>query len=126
MDTFFVKVDLGSLNVKQLNLSRSKVVIAEVGFGNIFLDFSNKPDHAPSVKGSVGAGNMIILLPEETVPVMVKINESWLCSVKLSKNLRRISANTYANAAYSSNPKNALTFDLDVSMGKIIFKEKTN
>lgn len=126
MDTFYVKVDLGSLNVKQLNLSRSKVVIAEVGFGNIFLDFSNKPDHAPSVKGSVGAGNMIILLPEETVPVMVKINESWLCSVKLSKNLRRISANTYANAAYSSNPKNALTFDLDVSMGKIIFKEKTN
>ncbi len=126
MDTFYVKVDLGSLNVKQLNLSRSKVVIAEVGFGNIFLDFSNKPDHAPSVKGSVGAGNMIILLPEETVPVMVKINESWLCSVKLSKNLRRINANTYANAAYSSNPKNALTFDLDVSMGKIIFKEKTN
>ena len=126
MDTFYVKVDLGSLNVKQLNLSRSKVVIAEVGFGNIFLDFSNKPGHAPSVKGSVGAGNMIILLPEETVPVMVKINESWLCSVKLSKNLRRISANTYANAAYSSNPRNALTFDLDVSMGKIIFKEKTN
>lgn len=126
MDTFYVKVDLGSLNVKQLNLSRSKVVIAEVGFGNIFLDFSNKPDHAPSVKGSVGAGNMIILLPEETVPVMVKINESWLCSVKLSKNLKRISENTYANAAYSSNPKNALTFDLDVSMGKIIFKEKTH
>ncbi|MEJ0054893.1 MAG: hypothetical protein WDN75_04140 [Bacteroidota bacterium] len=43
MDTFFVKVDLGSLNVKQMNLSRSKVVMAEVGFGNIFLDFSNKP-----------------------------------------------------------------------------------
>lgn len=126
MDTFYVKVDLGSLNVKQLNLSRSKVVIAEVGFGNIFLDFSNKPDQAPSVKGSVGAGNMIILLPEESVPVMVKINESWLCSVKLSKNLKRISENTYANAAYSSNPKNALTFDLDVSMGKIIFKEKTH
>src|SRR5258706_5876004 len=39
MDTFYVKVDLGSLNVKQINLSRSKVVIAEVGFGNIFLDF---------------------------------------------------------------------------------------
>lgn len=126
MDTFYVKVDLGSLNVKQLNLSRSKVVIAEVGFGNIFLDFSDKPDQMPAVKGSVGAGNMVILLPEETVPVMVKINESWLCSVKLSKNLKRISENTYANAAYSINHKNALTFDLDVSMGKIIFKEKTN
>ncbi len=126
MDTFFVKVDLGSLSVKQLNLSRSKVVMAEVGFGNIYLDFSNKPVIMPVVKGSVGAGNMIILLPEETVPVMVTINESWLCSVNLSKHLKRIGESTYANAAYGRNPKNALIFDLDVSMGKILFKEKTN
>jgi hypothetical protein len=126
MDTFFVKVDLGSLTVKQLNLSRSKVVIAEVGFGNIFLDFSNKPEVMPTVKGSVGAGNMIIILPEESIAVMVKINDSWLCSVNLSKNLKRIHENMYANAAYTRNPKNALTFDLDVSMGKIVFREKPN
>lgn len=126
MDTFFVKVDLGSLNVRHLNLSRSRVVIAEVGFGNIFLDFSNRPETMPTVQGSVGAGNMIIVLPEESVPVMVKINESWLCSVNLSKNLKRIGVNAYGNLAYSRNPKNALTFDLDVSMGKIIFKEKAN
>ena len=73
MDTFYVKVDLGSLNVKQINLSRSKVVIAEVGFGNIFLDFSNKPEVPPVVKGSVGAGNMMILLPDESVPAMFDI-----------------------------------------------------
>jgi hypothetical protein len=126
MDTFYVKVDLGSLNVKQINLSRSRVVIAEVGFGNIYLDFSNTPSIVPVVKGSVGAGNMIIQLPDESIPVMVKINESWLCSINLSKNLRKISEHTYANAAYSQNPKDALTFDLDVSMGKIIFKEKAN
>ena len=28
------------------------------------------------------------------------------------------------NAAFAKNPKNALTFDLDVSMGKIIFRDK--
>ncbi|MEJ0054892.1 MAG: hypothetical protein WDN75_04135 [Bacteroidota bacterium] len=78
----------------------------------------------PSVIGSVGAGNMVIMLPEETVPVMVRISESWLCSVNLCKDLKKVSENKYANAAYSKNPKNALTFDLDVSMGKIIFKEK--
>lgn len=126
MDTFSVKVDLGSLNVKQLNLSRSKVVVAEVGFGNIYLDFSNKPAIMPSVTGSVGAGNMVILLPEETVPVIVTINESWLCSVNLSRSLKRIGEHSFANAAYGRNPKNALTFDLDVSMGKIIFKERNN
>ncbi|MBY0436441.1 MAG: hypothetical protein K2U26_20290 [Cyclobacteriaceae bacterium] len=126
MDTFYVKVDLGSLNIKQLNLSRSRVVVADVGFGNVFLDFSNKPEIMPSVKGSVGAGNLVILLPEETVPVMVHVNDSWLCTVNLCKSLKRTSENTYSNAAYAKDSRNALTFDLDVSMGKIIFKEKAN
>ena len=126
MDTFFVKVDLGSLTVKQLNLSHSKVVVAEVGFGNIYLDFSNKPVVVPSVKGSVGAGNMIIILPDESVPVIVRINESWLCSIKLSRSLKKTDENTYTNAAYDNNSKNALTFDLDVSMGKIVFKDKVH
>lgn len=126
MDTFSVKVDLGSLNVKQLNLSNARIVMAEVGFGNIFLDFSNKPSQTTAVSGSVGAGNMVILLPEESVPVMVTINESWLCSVSLPRNLRRTGEHSYVNTAYGKNSKNALTFDLDVSMGKIVFKEKTN
>ena len=127
MDTFFVKVDLGSLSARQLNLARSGVVIADVGFGNVLLDFSDKPLVSNKIKGSVGAGNMVILLPSDDVPVLVKISESWLCSINLCKSLRRIGENTYANEAFSAkNSKNALTFDLDVSLGKIIFKEKTH
>lgn len=125
MDTFFVKVDLGSLHVEQINLSRSKVVVAKVTFGNMLLDFSDKPSIAPDVKGSVGAGNMIIILPDDSVPVKVTINDSWLCSTKLSRSLKKTGEYTYANAAYSKNSRNAITFDLDVSMGKIIFKEKS-
>lgn len=127
MDTFFVKVDLGSLNVKQLNLSRAHVMIADVGFGNVMLDFSDKPLVSNRVKGSVGAGSMVILLPSDEVPVLVKISDSWLCSVNLCKSLKRIGTDTYANAAFSNkNSKDALIFDLDVSLGKIIFKEKAN
>ena len=124
MDTFYVKFDLGSLHAKQISLCRAKVVTAEVGFGNIFLDFSHTPYVFPIVRGSVGAGNMMILLPEESVPVVVKVNDSWLCSIKLSKSLKKTSENTYANAAYANDPKKALSFNLDVSMGKIIFREK--
>ena len=126
MDTFFVKVDLGTLHVNQVNLSRSRVVIAEVSFGNMLLDFSNTPIVAPNVRGSVGAGNMIIVLPDDSVPVKVTVNESWLCTMKLSRSLRKTGEFTYTNAAYSKNSKHALTFDLDVSMGKIIFKEKSH
>lgn len=126
MDTFFVKVDLGNLQVNHINLSRSKYVVAEVSFGNMLLDFSNPPTVVPAVRGSVGAGNMIIILPDESVPVKVTINDSWLCSMKLSRSLKKTRDNTYVNAAYARNPKDALTFDLDVSMGKIIFKEHSH
>jgi hypothetical protein len=79
----------------------------------------------PAVRGSVGAGNMIIMLPDDAVPVRVNVNESWLCSMKLSRGLKKTGEYTYTNAAYAKNSRNALTFDLDVSMGKIVFKEKS-
>lgn len=121
MDTFYVKVDLGSVNVKNLNLSRTRYMLADVGFGNMQIDFSDSPLVSNTIKGSVGAGNLTILLPADEPPVMVKIHESWLCSVKLPKSLKKINDTTYANAAYAKDPGHALTFDLDVSMGSIVF-----
>jgi hypothetical protein len=126
MDTFAVKVDMGSLNARHLNLARSKVVLAEVGFGNMFLDFSNKPTTSNHIIGSVGAGNLTIQLPSEDVPVLVTINESWLCSINLSRNLKKTGPGKFANAAYSRDSRNALVFDLDVSMGKISFLQSGN
>lgn len=124
MDTFLIKVDMGSLHAKQLNLARSKVVVADVGFGNMLLDFSNKPLVNNHIIGSVGAGNLIIQLPDPEVPVVVTINDSWLCSLSLSTSLKKIGQNKFANAAYTADSKNAMVFDLDVSMGKIVFREK--
>jgi hypothetical protein len=123
MDTFSVKVDLGSLTVKNLNLSRTKYMFADVGFGNMMLDFSNTPLVTNRIKGSVGAGNLVIILPSAQTPVLVKITDSWLCSVKVPHSLKRISENTFATASYTKDAKNALLFELDVSMGSIIFKE---
>jgi hypothetical protein len=124
MDTFFVKVDLGSVNAKNLSMARTKYVVANIGFGNLMLDLSTAPIISNHIIGSVGAGNLVILLPSDETPVLVKIKDSWLCSVRMTNTLKKISANTFANAAYTKDAKNALTFDLDVSMGNIIFKEK--
>lgn len=122
MDTFFVKVDVGSVDVRQVNLCRSKVVVADVGFGNMQLDFSDRPAGGNRIFGSVGAGNLDIKLPPADVPVLVRIKESWLCSISLSKALQPVGNHAYANAAYSKNPKEALVFDLDVSLGNIRFR----
>jgi hypothetical protein len=123
MDTFSVKVDLGSLTVKNLNFSRTKYMVADVGFGNMMLDFSNTPAVSNKIKGSVGAGNLVIILPSEQTPVMVKIKDSWLCSVQVPASLKKINETTFANAAYKADAKNSLVFDLDVSMGSITFKD---
>lgn len=123
MDSLYVKADFGSINVKNINLSRSRHLVADVGFGNMSLDFSGQTQVSNHVKGSVGAGNLVIVLPDQNVPVLVKVRDSWLCSVTMVKSLKKIGSNTYANAAYSNNSRNAISFDLDVSMGKIVFKE---
>lgn len=124
MDTFMVKVELGSVTAKDINLAKTKYLFADVGFGNVLLDFSSTPmTVANTVKGSVGAGNLVIMLPSDQTPVLVKIKDSWLCSVKMGRSLKKIGENTFANAAYTANAPNVLTFDLDVSMGNIIFKD---
>jgi hypothetical protein len=123
MDTFSVKVDLGSLTVNNLNLSRAKYMVADVGFGNMMLDFSNTPAISNKIRGSVGAGNLVIILPSSETPVMVKVKDSWLCSVNVPSSLKKINETTYTNAAYKKDAKNALVFDLDVSMGSISFKD---
>jgi hypothetical protein len=124
MDTFFVKVDVGSLTAKNLSLAKTKYLVADVGFGNVMLDLSTTPLIGNHIKGSVGAGNLVIMLPSDATPVIVRIKDSWLCSVKMSRSLKKIGENTFANAAYSKNTKDALVFDLDVSLGNIIFKDK--
>lgn len=124
MDTLSVKVDLGSLNVQNLNLSRARYTSADVGFGNMTLDFSSSPPLVTNrIVGSVGAGNLTIILPASQTPVLVTINDSWLCSVKIPAGMKKLRANTFANGAYTESAKNALIFNLDVSMGNIIFKE---
>lgn len=124
MDTFYVKVDLGSVNVEKLNHSKARHVIADIGFGNLMLDFTDKTEVSSTIKGSVGAGNLMIFLPKEGTPVKVKIKESWLCKVKLSNSFTKLSGNTYVNKEYTEDAKNILNFNLDVSMGSIVFKER--
>lgn len=128
MDTFYIKVDLGSVNARNLNLAKTSHVIADVGFGNVLLDLSEKPATTNTIRGSVAAGNLTILLPDDSTPVRVKIKDSWLCSVRMVRSLKKTDEGTFANDSYTNtkNAPNALLFDLDVSMGNIIFKEKNN
>jgi hypothetical protein len=120
MDTFQVKVDLGSLIVDDVNNARAKFFIAEVGFGKLFLDFSKSPATNYEVHGIVGAGTMDILMPDENIPVKLHINDSWLSTVVIPRQYREIDENIFVNAAFLKSSSAPLIFNFDVAMGNIV------
>ena len=124
MEEMEVKVDLGNLNVRQLYKSKAKTVTAEVGFGNMLLDFTEAPEFASHVKASVGAGNLEILIPRYDCPIIIKVKSSMLCDVKLTKSFREIKEDVFVNESYDEDADNLLRFEVDVAMGNIVFREK--
>ncbi len=124
MDTFNVKVDLGNVEVRRLYMSHAKFIRAEVGFGTMKLDLTEPPSVPSQVRASVGAGTLEILIPKNDCSVIIKIKDSMLCGVHLTKSFREVSNNVYVNGEYDENAPSQLSFDVDVSLGNIIFKEK--
>ncbi|MBK6265433.1 hypothetical protein JKA74_10330 [Marivirga sp. S37H4] len=123
MDTFFVKVNLGDITIENLHLSLAKEVIAEVGFGSIYLNCGETWNTNSNITASVGAGSMIIQLPPDDVPVLIRIKNSALCHIKLAKGFEKIGHNVYGNSSYLKSSNNFLEFSIDVGMGSISFIE---
>ena len=126
MDTFNVKVDLGSLQLRKANLSNAKVIIADVGFGNAYLDMSDPVTNGSYIEASVGAGNLEVLVPKDKggTGVKVIIHDSMLCQVKLSNSFFQVEPNVYVNSSYEDGAAKQLVFDIDVSLGNVLVKEK--
>lgn len=122
MDTFSIKVDLGSVTVKRVNLSKASSIIADVGFGDLKLELSDTLMVNTNVKASVGAGTLEVLFTNQDTPAIIHVNNSILCQVKLNEHFREIRENVFVNKSYHENAENLITFDLDVAMGNIIFK----
>ncbi len=122
MDTFLIKVDMGSIVVKKVNLSMTSNLIADVGFGDLRLEFSDTCAINTNVKASVGAGTLEVVFANQRNPVVVHLNNSLLCRVKLGKHFRKLEKNVFVNNSYNKDAKNLVTFDIDVAMGNIIFR----
>ncbi len=124
MDTMSVKVDLGNVAVRQINLANVHNIMAEVGFGNMLLDLAEPLDEPCKVSASVGAGSLEIFIPKDKIPILIRVKQSMLCDVRLTKSFREIEDNVYTNMEIDQDSDNMLEFDVDVSFGSIIFKEK--
>jgi len=124
MDTMDINVDLGNVAVRQIYLANVKNISAEVGFGNMLLDLAEPVDQPCNVVASVGAGSLEILIPKGEIPILIRVKESMLCDVRLTKSFKEIEDNVFINMDIDKDSDNMLVFDVDVSFGSIVFKEK--
>ena len=122
MDTFFVKADFGSIVARHMELARAKNVITKIGFGNVMLDFEKGVAESCTVDASVGAGNLEVVLPDIETPVIIYIKDSPLCSVRMTKDFEEVEKNVFVNRAYKVDSDNILTFDVDVALGQVYFR----
>lgn len=122
MDTFSIKVDLGTIVAQKIYLSQASNVIAEVGFGTAILDFGDSLTHSCRVDASVGAGTLKILIPETNTPAIIKFKSSPLCTYSVEQGFERIEEHVFANASYSPDAENLLEFVIDVALGNIAFE----
>lgn len=124
MDTMIVSVDMGDVEIERLDLARAKNILAEVGFGNLTLDFDDQPQMPSDIWASVGAGSLTINLPIEDVPVIVRMKDTSYRKFKIPAGFEKVKENVFVSSSYSPNAQNVLTFNIDLSMGSVIFNNK--
>ena len=122
MDTFCIKVDLGELEARHVTLSNAKNIIADVGFGSLYLDFTEKSKVRSQVNATVGAGNLVVNADESINPMIIYIKNSPLCRITIPEGFTKIRENVFVNSQYDQDAENLITFNIDVTMGNIVFK----
>lgn len=121
MDTFLVNVDLGDVEIDRLNMARAKVVVAEVGFGTLTMNFEEISEIPSEIWVRVGAGNLTVNMDEEATPMMIRIKNTSYRKLKMPADFVKIRENVYVNGAYQPEAPNLLTFNIDLAMGSVVF-----
>ena len=124
MDSLKIKIEIGSLNTKNINLSNAKTIFTEIGFGNVILDIADNKKKSFVSKTNLSAGQLIINLPFDDVDTKIIINNSPLSSVKLPKNFREIDENIFVNNLSNNKSTYIRSFVVDVGLGNITVNYK--
>ncbi len=121
MDTFYIKTDMGTLVTENLNLSRSKKIIADIGFGKVLLDFAAPYTVSSDIQATVGAGKLVVVLPYTDSSVTININGSPLCHISLPDEFIANDKNEFVYNAQDGDQDIRLNFNVDVAIGSISF-----
>ena len=120
MDTFLVKVDMGSFTAEDLDHAKAKYIEANIGFGQAMLDFTHPLSNPCLVKANVGLGKLLVYVPINE-PVIIYLNESPFRGLEIVKDFEEVEKNVFINRTFQADAPNLLTFNVDVSLGNITF-----
>jgi len=124
MDTIMVKVNMGTLTGVNVAHSKADIMIFDVNYGKVDLDFKDhfEGQKPCKISATVGAGSVIIKLPEPQYPYLVKIRSTAMCRTQLPNYLSSQGGKTYVSKGYKKNASNLMTFEIDVSVGSLTLK----
>lgn len=128
MDTFFVKVDMGTLETYHLGNARAANFIADIGFGTATLDFRGKESQKVRCDAKVGAGSLDVVIPSKDTPVIIYLKDSPFCGIRMEDDFEEVEDNVssgsdsysvYVNHSYSAQASDLITLDVDVALGTL-------
>ncbi|MFN3999546.1 hypothetical protein [Algoriphagus sp.] len=119
MDTLLVTLNMGTVEVKNANFTNARIVILEVGYGKIDLNYSDGLASSSQVIAAVSGGNIYLRLPPDSHPVKISMKKNAMCRTVFPKYLKSIDKDTYVTKGYKPSDPRLLELILDVGVGSI-------
>ncbi len=119
MDTLLVTLNMGTVEVQKANFANAKIVIIEVSYGKIDLNYSDGLASSCQVIAAVSGGSIHLKLPPESNPVKIRMVKNPLCRTVFPKYLRSIDKETYVTKGYKPSDPKLLELILDVGVGSV-------
>jgi len=119
MDTLLVTLNMGSVGIQDANFTNAKMMVFEVNYGSIDLNFSEGMSSSCKVIAAVGAGTLNLHLPPDSFPIKLKIKTTGMCRTSLPKYLRSIDKETYVTKGYKASDPRLLELTVDVGVGSL-------
>lgn len=119
MDTLLVTLNMGTVEIQKANYTNAKILIIEVSYGKIDLNYSGGLARSSQVIAAISGGSIYLKLPPDTNPVKIRIKNNPMCRTVFPKYLKAIDKETYVTRGYKSSDPRLLELILDVGVGSV-------
>lgn len=119
MDTLLVTLNMGTVSIENANFTNSRIVIIEVSYGKIDLNYSDGLASSSQVIAAVSGGSIHLKLPPDSNPVKIRMKKNPMCRTVFPKYLKSIDKETYVTRGYKPSDPKLLELILDVGVGSV-------